>query len=39
MTQYITHDLCDEYPELVQVVEPMFNNFCGRDNFVGKIVT
>ena len=39
MTQYITPDLCDEYPDLVQVVEPMFNNFGGRDNFGGQIVT
>lgn len=39
MTQYITPDLCDKYPELVQVVEPMFNNFGGRDNFGGQIVT
>lgn len=39
MTQYITPDLCDEYPDLVQVVEPMFNNFGGKDNFGGQIVT
>lgn len=39
MTQYITPDLCDEYPELVSVVEPMFNNFGGKDNFGGQIVT
>lgn len=37
--QYITPDLCDAYPELVQVVEPMFNNFGGRDSFGGEIVT
>jgi regulator of ribonuclease activity A len=36
---YITPDLCDAYPELVQVVEPMFNNFGGRDSFGGEIVT
>ncbi|MBP8203136.1 MAG: putative 4-hydroxy-4-methyl-2-oxoglutarate aldolase, partial [Pseudomonas sp.] len=23
---YITPDLCDAYPELIQVVEPMFSN-------------
>lgn len=39
MTKYITPDLCDEYPELVQVVEPMFSNFGGRDSFGGEIVT
>ncbi len=37
--QYITPDLCDAYPELVQVVEPMFANFGGRDSFGGEIVT
>lgn len=37
--QYVTPDLCDAYPELVQVVEPMFNNFGGRDSFGGEIVT
>mgnify|MGYP000678159880 CR=1 FL=1 len=35
----ITPDLCDEYPELVQVVEPMFNNYGGRESFGGEIVT
>ena len=37
--QYVTPDLCDAYPELVQVVEPMFANFGGRDSFGGEIVT
>ena len=37
--EYITPDLCDEYPELVQVVEPMFNNYGGRRSFGGEIVT
>lgn len=36
--QYITPDLCDAYPE-VDVVEPMFANFGGRDSFGGEIVT
>ena len=36
---YITPDLCDAYPELVTVVEPMFSNFGGRDSFCGQIVT
>ncbi|MBE0483995.1 MAG: ribonuclease E activity regulator RraA [Bacterioplanes sp.] len=39
MTQYVTPDLCDAYPELIQVVEPMFNNYGGRDSFGGQIVT
>ncbi|WP_434681216.1 ribonuclease E activity regulator RraA [Pseudomonas sp. R1-18] len=36
---YVTPDLCDAYPELVQAVEPMFSNFGGRDSFGGQIVT
>ena len=34
-----TPDLCDQYPDLVQVVEPMFSNFGGREYFSGEIVT
>ncbi|WP_226703047.1 ribonuclease E activity regulator RraA [Microbulbifer elongatus] len=34
-----TPDLCDEYPELVSVVEPMFVNYGGREQFGGEIVT
>ncbi|MCI3945100.1 ribonuclease activity regulator protein RraA [Pseudomonas syringae] len=36
---YLTPDLCDAYPDQVQVVEPMFSNFGGRDSFGGQIVT
>lgn len=36
---YLTPDLCDAYPELVQAMEPMFSNFGGRDSFGGQIVT
>ncbi|WP_432695322.1 ribonuclease E activity regulator RraA [Marinobacterium sp. YM272] len=32
-------ELCDQFPELVRVVEPMFANFGGRENFGGEIVT
>ena len=39
MNHYVTPDLCDAYPELVQVAEPMFANFGGRDSFGGQIVT
>jgi len=35
----ITPDLCDDYPELVQVLEPMLNTYGGIDNFGGEIVT
>lgn len=37
--KYITPDLCDEYPELVRVLEPMMGNYGGRDSFGGEIVT
>lgn len=39
MQHYLTPDLCDAYPEQVQVLEPMFSNFGGRDSFGGQIVT
>ncbi len=34
-----TPDLCDAHPELVQVVEPMFINYGGRERFGGQMVT
>ncbi|MDF1644331.1 MAG: ribonuclease E activity regulator RraA [Pseudomonadales bacterium] len=37
--EYITPDLCDKYPELVSVVEPMFSNFGGPNSFGGEMVT
>lgn len=36
---FVTPDLCDDNPELVRVVEPMFNNYGGRRAFYGEIVT
>ena len=39
MNHYLTPDLCDEYPDLVQVVEPMFNNYGLHESFGGEIVT
>jgi len=36
---YLTPDLCDAFPDLVNVLEPMFSNFGGRDSFGGQIVT
>jgi regulator of ribonuclease activity A len=35
----VTPDLCDEYPDLVQVVDPIFRNFGAIDAFGGEIVT
>jgi regulator of ribonuclease activity A len=34
-----TPDLCDQYPDLIQVVEPMFSNYGGRESFAGEVVT
>ncbi|WPO98531.1 ribonuclease E activity regulator RraA [Pseudomonas sp. HR96] len=39
MQHYSTPDLCDAYPDQLQVLEPMFSNFGGRDSFGGQIVT
>ena len=38
MSNIITPDLCDEFPE-VQVVEAGFNNYGGVRQFGGEIVT
>jgi regulator of ribonuclease activity A len=35
----LTPDLCDEYPDLIEVVEPLFSSFGGRIAFGGEIVT
>ncbi|GLP97432.1 ribonuclease E activity regulator RraA [Paraferrimonas sedimenticola] len=37
--QYNTSELCDMYPERVDVVEPMFSNFGGITSFGGAIST
>lgn len=34
-----TCDLCDDYPEEVQVAEPLFRDFGARSAFRGRIVT
>ena len=34
-----TPDLCDQYPHLVRVLEPMMRNYGGRKQFSGAIVT
>lgn len=36
---YVLPDLCDEYPDLVRVVAPMFRNYGGRSSFGGPITT
>jgi len=39
MMNFELPDLCDEYPDLVRVVTPMFRNFGARKSFSGEIVT
>ena len=36
---YVLPDLCDKYPELVRVVEPLFGNFGGKSSFGGEVIT
>jgi len=36
---FVTPDLCDESPELISVVSPMFTNYGGNKAFHGEIVT
>ena len=36
---FVTPDLCDDNPELVKIVEPIFNNYGGKRAFGGEIVT
>ncbi|HAG92862.1 MAG: ribonuclease activity regulator protein RraA [Pseudomonadales bacterium] len=35
----VTPDLCDAYPDIVRIVEPLFTNYGGREAFGGQIVT
>ena len=37
--EYVLPDLCDEYPERVRVVSPMFRNFGAKLSFGGPITT
>jgi len=36
---YLTPDLCDAFPDLVQAVDPIFKNYGGRQSFGGEIIT
>lgn len=36
---FVTCDLCDDNPELVRIVEPIFTNYGGKSAFHGEIVT
>lgn len=37
--EYNTSDLCDTYIDMVDVVEPMFSSFGGRNSFAGAVST
>ncbi len=37
--EFLTTDLCDEHPDFVRVVEPLFTNYGGKVCFGGEIVT
>lgn len=37
--EYNTSELCDLYPDLVDVVEPIFIHYGGRSSFGGQLVT
>ncbi|CAB0151427.1 Regulator of ribonuclease activity A [Pseudidiomarina piscicola] len=37
--EYNTSELCDLYPDMVDVVEPMFVHYGGRVSFGGRLVT
>ena len=37
--EYNTSELCDLYPDMVDVVEPMFVHYGGRVSFGGQLVT
>ena len=39
MTSRSTPDLCDDYPDLVRVLDPVFTNFGGRESFHGPVFT
>jgi len=38
-TAFTTPDLCDQYPEEVRVLEPLFRSYGGQSRFYGEIVT
>lgn len=36
---YSTPDICDQFPGQLQIAEPLFTEFGGKDSFSGEIVT
>lgn len=39
MANFSTPDLCDDYPETLKVLNPIFNNYGGQSDFYGEVVT
>lgn len=39
LMEYNTSELCNLYADLIDVVEPIFSNYGGRNSFGGKVVT
>jgi len=37
--EYNTSKLCDTYADLIDVIDPIFSNYGGRQSFSGKVVT
>jgi len=37
--EYNTSQLCDTYADLIDVIDPIFSNYGGRQSFSGKVVT
>ena len=36
---FSTPDLCDDFPEHIRVLDPLFNNYGGRTHFSGQAIT
>lgn len=39
MTHISTPDLCDQHPDKIKVLDPLFNNYGGKNAFWGQVVT
>lgn len=39
MTMLPTPDICDQYPDEVSVLDPIFKDFGGRSRFFGEVIT
>jgi len=39
MADFSTPDLCDDNPEMLKVLDPIFNNYGGKHQFHGQVIT